>query len=283
MDVLRDYLPSTGEGAIIVTSRDPLAKSYSDSNDGIDLEPFSSQEASTLMMELAGCESTSENKEQSFELATRLDELPITITQIAVMIHRRDLTFKEFMGIYEEELSKQELLLGQDQYSHTLSTIWALEELRAPARKLLDVLALLDPDCIHKSLFNHPPQKAANEFPSTTLQYIEARSALMKSSLVKRNKQQGQLLLHRLTQDVTRAHMTTEQLRTAFEHAVRILNQSWPKASFDFPHETSLWPQADVVVPHTLKILEIYAKTPQWTLSIDMQGDLAELLWNGGW
>ena len=283
LDVLRDYLPFTGDGAIIVTSRDHLAKSYSSINTGIDLEPFSSQEASTLMMTLAGCESTHENKEQSFDLATRLGGLPIAITQIAAMIQRRDLTFKEFLEIYEEESSKRELLLGQDQYSHTLSTIWALDELSAPARRLLDVLALLDPDYIQESLFNHPPKEPAIDFPSKNLQYIEARSALMRSSLVKRNKQQGQLLLHRLIQDVTQAHMTTEQLRTAFENAVSILYQNWPEASFDFSHETSLWAQADVVVPHILKISKIYAKTPQWKLSIDMQGDLSELLQKGGW
>ena len=284
LDVLRDYLPCAGDGAIIVTSRDPFAKSHPNIDAGIDLEPFSTQEASALMMTLAGCESTHENKEQSFELATRLGGLPIAITQIAAMIHRRDLTFKEFVEIFDEESSKRELLLGQDQYSHTLSTIWALEELNNSARRLLDVLALLDPDCIQESLLiNHPPQRPANEFPSTNLQYIEARTILMKSSLVKRNRQKDQLLLHRLIQDVTRAHMTTEQLRTAFELVVNILCQSWPEASFDFSHETSLWAQADIVVPHILKISKIYAKIPQWKLSISLQGDLSDLLRKGGW
>jgi hypothetical protein len=284
LEVLRDYWPATGNGAILVTSRDPMAKTYSTVNAGMDLEPFSPEEASALMMKLAGYEATLESKEQSYALATRLGGLPLAITQIAAMIRSRDLTFKEFLDIFEEEYSKRELLLGQDQYNHTLSTIWGLENVSPSARGLLDVLSLLDPDFIDESLFtNHLPQEPKTDFPSTSLLYIEARKSLIKSSLIKRNKNQGQLLLHRLIQDVTRAHMSPEKLKMAFELTVNILSQSWPEASYIFSHETFVWGKADQVVPHVLRIADIHDKNPKWSIDIDVQRDLAELLQKGGW
>jgi hypothetical protein len=284
LDVLRDYWPATGNGAILVTSRDPLAKVYSNSNAGIDLEPLSSEESSSLMMRISGYEADPGNVKQSIELAARLGGLPIAITQMASMIRRRDLTFKEFLDLYEEEDNKRVLLTDQDKYSHTLSTIWGLEDLSSGSRRLLDVLSLLDPDNIRETLLSkHLPWKPSNDFPSTNLLYIEARKGLIKSSLVKREKEQGQLLLHRLIQDVTRTRMSAEELLTAFELTVNILSQNWPKPSHLFSHETFLWPESDIVVTHVLKIAEIYARNSHWDIPIDVLRDLADLLQKGGW
>ena len=172
------------------------------------------------MMRISGYEADPGNVKQSIELAARLGGLPIAITQMASMIRRRDLTFKEFLDLYEEEDNKRVLLTDQDKYSHTLSTIWGLEDLSSGSRRLLDVLSLLDPDNIRETLLSkHLPWKPSNDFPSTNLLYIEARKGLIKSSLVKREKEQGQLLLHRLIQDVTRTRMSAEELLTEIGRA----------------------------------------------------------------
>ena len=101
---------------------------------------------------------------------------------------------------------------------------------------------------------DHLPEKLANDFPSTKHLYIETRKVLIKSSLLRRNKDTGQLLVHRVIQDVTRARMSPTQLKAAFELTVSILSQNWPKASYNFSHETSLWAASDSVVPHVLRI-----------------------------
>src|SRR5450432_195555 len=133
LDILRDYWPTTGAGAILVTSRDPLAKAYSTLTVGTDLEPLSSEESSSLMIIITGYEAGPRNKQEATELASRLGGLPLAITQIASMIGRRDLTFKEFLDIYEEEESKMELLTYQDKYGHTLWAVWGLEGLSSGA------------------------------------------------------------------------------------------------------------------------------------------------------
>jgi NB-ARC domain len=284
LEVLRDYWPTTGNGAVLITSRDPLAKSYATNNAGRDLDPLSAEEASSLLTSLAGYSTTPTTAGHSLDLAKRLGGLPLAITQIAAMIRGRDLTFLEFLDIYDEECSKKELLLNQDKYSHTLSTIWRLEKHDSAAQSLLNLLSLLDPDYIRESLFtNYLPAQSKSGFPATNLAYYEARKGLVQSSVVRRNKEQGRLLIHRLVQDVNRAHMTITQLRDTFELIVDIIYKSWPEASFKFSHATSIWDEADELVPHVLRITEIYTKNTSWELPATILRRLAELLQKCGW
>jgi hypothetical protein len=105
-EVLHDYWPSTENGAILMTGRDlvldHLAKSNSTMEDGIDVEPLSSEDDSNLMINLARYENRLVSKTQSLELAVRLGGLPLAIARIAAMIRWSDLTFNEFLDLFAE-------------------------------------------------------------------------------------------------------------------------------------------------------------------------------------
>ena len=77
--------------------------------------------------------------------------------------------------------------------------------------------------------------------------------------------------------------MSRGGLKAAFELAVSILSQNWPQASYSFSHETSLWAASDKVVPHVLRISDIYSKNPDWDIPINVLRDFAELLQKGSW
>lgn len=284
LDILGDYWPETGPGAILITSRNPMAKRHSTNKAGHDLQPLAENAGATLLRKLAKAEDTNQNVSESISLADRLDNLPLAISQVAAVIKRKDLKFSEFLEILNEEASQKELLLDEGGYSHTLSTIWRIDKLPPGAKSLLDVLSLLDRSNIVDALFEaHLPADTLYAFPTTKLQYYNARDSLVQSSLVGRNKSKEQILIHQLLQTITRARMSPQELQNAFSAAVNILVGNWPQASYAFSHEKLLWERAQQLVPHVIRIAGEYEKNPEWSISYDTQRDLAELLQNGGW
>ena len=98
------------------------------------------------------------------------------------MINRQSLSFSEFLQRYEEEETHNalfQLSLGpsykRTNYGHTLSTVWALEQLQYSSG-LLDIMAFLDPDGIpEKYLVGLVGSATLTDYPSTIQAYQEAR------------------------------------------------------------------------------------------------------------
>lgn len=116
LDVVIDYLPLSGNGSVLVTSRDPLAKTQTRfrTTDGIDLDPFPRDEAGTLLRTLTGYDKDDSDIALSQEISKKLGGLPLAITQIAVTITRRDLTFQEFLQLFENDLSRLDIYKSMD-------------------------------------------------------------------------------------------------------------------------------------------------------------------------
>lgn len=232
LEILRGSWPVGGtHHCILVTSRDPLAKSYHYKSSGVDLESFSSKEAATLLQRLTAQHKNqdSEVSSDSLQLSERLGGLPPAITQAAAVIRRRELTFKEMLTMYEEDIKiadsePSKLTSHEDQYSRSLSTVWAVQELSQAAKDLSDVISPLDSDCIQETILTSKfTSSKLRNFSSTCSSCTEARTDLWKSSLVRRNKEQNHLMIHRLIQDFARARMTAERSQAVFEFVVELL------------------------------------------------------------
>ena len=87
---LRDYWPVSGVGSILVTSRDPLAKTrtYFHSPNGVDLEPFTTEESAQWLRKLTKYEEP-EDFELSETIVSKLSNLPLAISQVAAAILRQ--------------------------------------------------------------------------------------------------------------------------------------------------------------------------------------------------
>ena len=97
--VLDDFWPLDGPGCVLFTGRDPLAKGHGYlATHGIDLVPFTDEEASELFMKLTK-KDDSEERQISKNVAKRLGGIPLAMTQMAGVIIRRDLTFSDFSGL----------------------------------------------------------------------------------------------------------------------------------------------------------------------------------------
>lgn len=270
-DILDDFWPSdySGAGAVLITSRDPLARTYIYSeNSGITLPPFTTNEAAEFLLKLTHREAEESERVSGCSVAARLGGLPLALTQMAGVIDRKALSFAEFLRIFEEEDVRSKLFktkLGSSKvrmgYEHTLDTVWALEKLSKSSSILLDVLSLLDPDGIPEKILQcTSPGVHAGPYPQTEAAYQEARSELLQSSLIARDRTANRITIHRLVQDGARSKMSPQRFAVVFELVVDILHSAWPFEHFSFGHGVSRWAKCTELFPHVTQLLRFTSK-----------------------
>lgn len=292
LEDLQDFWPITPNGSILITSRDPLAKSYAHLSSGIDLQPFESQDAAALLNRLSGNIDTLATEKKALGLLTRrLGGLPLAIVQFAAIIKRRDLTYEEILEMVNEEkafmdLQKLKLKIVGESDIDSLADIWAVEDFPPQVIRLLELFSVLDPDGINESLLTETTKDLdtskfqLENFPETKSSYYEARTELWKCSLIVRNKQLQLLSLHRLTQDVVRARMSDKRLQETFRFALQLLSQAWPEDWM--AHKTAEWTLIERLTPHVTKLHTIYEARPA-SVTVETERELARLLQMTGW
>lgn len=139
-------------GSVLVTSRDPLAKSFgSFSMLGIDLGPFPKAEAAQLIRNLTVCDDSEVERQASTNMAAQLGSLPLAILQMSGIIRRRQWSVQEFVEKYSQETKYRSLRkVGNNpqlnRYGSTLATAWNFTDLDAKALWLLRFLSMLNLD-----------------------------------------------------------------------------------------------------------------------------------------
>jgi hypothetical protein len=236
LNILYDFWPFDSPGSVIITSRDPLSKSYL-SGKGTKVDAFNPEEATEFLLKLTHREEEAEERSSGNIVAVRLGGLPLALTQMAGVIARRDLSFSEFLQVYDEESSHKDLFnlhfpyaSDGSGYQHTLASVWALETLNE-STTLLDILSLLDSDGIQERILEGPRGAASLSlagYPMTNAAYQVARTELQTRSLITRDRGTKKMTMHRLIQDAARAKMSAERFDTVFRVAVTLLSSVWP-------------------------------------------------------
>lgn len=303
--ILSDYWPSEGIGSILVTSRDPLARGREFRvTAGVTLQPFEERDAAKFLVGLTendseGDDESDDIKQQAghqvaipgdaIAIAQRLGGLPLALAQMAGVINRQYLSYKEFLSMYDQDQALKELhalnLGMQDTgYKHTLASVWALDRIGQGASSLLDVISLIDPDHIPEDLLTRGAKEVPTEgYPQDTSDYQKARAELTKSSLITRNKKQEVLRIHRLTQDGVRAAMDHEHLQRTFDSVVTLISAVWPFVTIDWRHNTSRWERCETFFPHILRLKNLYSGLNQQQQRLRPGIKFAKLLNDVGW
>jgi hypothetical protein len=125
--ILKDYWPPEGKGSILLTSRDPLARTRAFRiNSGVTLQPFDEHDAAKFLVGLTENEAENEDEDDEYQnvtrdtndgevsveavaIAKRLGGLPLALAQMAGIINRRYLSYHEFLSMYDHEQSLKEL------------------------------------------------------------------------------------------------------------------------------------------------------------------------------
>lgn len=298
LTILRDYLPSAGTGSIIVTSRDPKAKDkfYFPVSDGVDLDGLSTKDAAQLLRKLTGFNDADEDKQLSEEIAAKLGGLPLAIVQIAGTVRRKDLSFDEFLELYTTYENRGSFyesndgnIVSMNGANKTIFATWALEDLKPEVASLLDMMAFLDPDHIPERLFTQVIRQTHNDgaqlripnFPRDTMAFVDARTELARSSLVKRNIRDKELSVHRLIQDATLVRMHPERMAAVFQSTVVLLTRLWPFSTFD--HSTEFHPLRQVLFPHVKYLHAQYKMIGKIMMDLETRRSFARLLVHAGW
>ncbi len=204
--VLADYWPQ-GSGSILITSRDPLAKTiFTRRPSGLDLGPLTQQDSLSLLHHL-----TTNLEEPEDDTARKITDalggIPLAISQMASIIRRQDLTLSEFYELYTDQeeharLYETKFDTNLVTYRHSLSTVWAFEKLKPQARQLLELASFFDPDAVGDDLLMEAfAALQSDDLTFKKSNYIDARTELLQSSLVQRDKQKQQISVHRIVQD----------------------------------------------------------------------------------
>ena len=190
--LLRDYIPSSGKGHIIITSRNPnwsgVAKSLS-------VKTLLIEEAIEFLLKRTG----SQDEVTAKELAEKLGCLPLALEQASAFIETSGRPMAHYLDLFEKRQS--ELLERGElstEYPDTVATTWSIsfqnvERENKPAAELLRLCAFFAPDDIPLKMII----EGAEELPKTlaavvtdTLKLDEALMVLRKYSLgrVRRRK-----------------------------------------------------------------------------------------------
>jgi tetratricopeptide (TPR) repeat protein len=242
------YLPRTGSGHVLVTSRDPAWRSVA-TPVALDVLPLS--EASAFLAERSGDESASQ---AAAELAEALGRLPLALEQAAGYVEARSSTLSTFLALFRAHESELLARGGAADYPVPLAAAWevsfeALEQDAAAAASLLEVLAFLAPEDIPARLLvtgrNALSQPVADALDPLSFE-DELAPALVRSSLVARRD--DALAVHPLVQAVTRGRLTEELRSARAAEAAALL-----AAAFDFDRERPEgWPWCARLLPHAL-------------------------------
>ncbi len=290
IDNLASFWPMKGGGSIIVTSRNPTTawrpQDAERRNEGIKMKPLQPGEATQFLQRLAPAAGRRRDPGAAAELADRLDCIPFTLRQMGSYVHRKQMTFRRFLEVYQDEATQGKM--GRFRSKYDVTVLWMIEGLNEQTLSLLNLLALLDPDGINETVLMPGEIPLSDSlYPVNLADYEDAKAELSVSSLII-NKNDGdtdddQISVHRTVQDVVRAHMSPTQFHAAFQTAVDLLLHKWPVKGRPWHYPVDRWPHCEELSSHLIKLHSHYCTNCGRRECTSSGSRFAQLLIYGGW
>jgi len=290
-DVLEDFWPTTGLGAVLTTSRDPLAKSQTHTaNWGIDLRPFSSPEAMQFMDIITRRFLPPGQPTQDKEIAETVDKLgglPLLITQMAGVMARLRLSYLEFLTLCNESgieyINKTGNSAKTPEQLYTISSKIGLDGLSARSLGLLYMISMLDPERIPERILTGACSiVSVEDFPKNLAQYFEARAQLLQASLINQNPDTRDIWVHRIVQDVAKERLNQQHTVEVYEAAIYAVSSAWPFARLESRFNTTRYRECAALFPSVIRLKNGYGTTASLdTFRHDLPS--AKLFNDAGW
>jgi tetratricopeptide (TPR) repeat protein len=247
-----EYLPGTGGGHVLVTSRNSAWHGIADPV-AVDLLPL--EEATQLLARRSG----DPDEQAARRLAEALGRLPLALEQAASYGAAQRLSLAEYLELFDQRRAEL-LALGKPlAYKGTVDatftlTLDRLREASPAAVRLVELCALLAPDELPLPLLLSEPEQLPEPLAAA------AADPLRRRELVGVLYQQGLLTrdtgdtvrMHRLVQAVTLAHLAAPDRQQRTAEAVRLLDSLFPWEG----DEPAAWPQCAQLLTHAQALLD---------------------------
>lgn len=251
---LATYLPHTGSGHILITSRNPNWRSV---GHVLQLNIFSEEEAVAFLSQRAG--TTSAKNEDEKNLAATLGYFPLALEHAAAYVEATGSNYATYQQLFET--MRQALwaeLEEPSSYNATITTTWelAFQQIKQVpgALDLLNLCCFLAPDEIPFDLIIQHAATLPDELAAILehpLNRDKAVSGLLRYSLIQRKG--NELSIHRLVQMVARDRMGKEEnLAEIWAQAVIL----FLSASFVYDeHDMETWIDSQRLLNHIQAIV----------------------------
>ncbi|HSS52791.1 MAG TPA: toll/interleukin-1 receptor domain-containing protein [Thermoanaerobaculia bacterium] len=260
---VRKILPRLHSGQVLITSR---RKDWPPSIKKQQLGKLASEEATQFLLQRTDGLRTStqadSDSEWAGQLVTILDSLPLALEQAAAYIARHQMTFSEYLEIWEKERESVLDWRDEDQmeYPASIAATWqtTFNQLHPTAAAILRLTAYLAPDPIPLDMFEKGTavieeavglllEETGQKAPQTVR---EGLAELAAYSMFTRDGESG--TVHRMVQVVVRGHIPEEHRRGWIERTLRLVNDYAP---FD-ADDVRTWPVWNVLRPHAAVVAD---------------------------
>lgn len=218
-DELARWLPAAGRAQIIITS---TQRSFADLGACVDVSTFTVDEALTFLRQRTG----SVDEAGAWALAEEVGWLPLALAQAAALICSQRISYSALIGRLRA-LPVEHYLKPRpgDGYPRgaaqaVLLSLHAAEEAEPLARPLVDLLAVLSPGGVRRTLLRNGPERVSTADIDTAL------GALADASLIDFSTDGQSVIMHRFTQRVVRDRLDHDMmLPQTLSHAATLLKE----------------------------------------------------------
>ncbi|MEU2772537.1 FxSxx-COOH system tetratricopeptide repeat protein [Streptomyces sp. NPDC007162] len=251
-DDLTGYLPTTGGGHILVTSRN---QAWSDKGETLPVDVFQRQESVEHLSRRAPGLSPAE----ADQVAEAVGDLPLAVEQAGAWLAETAMPTAEYLRRLTEETAAVMGLNQPSDYPETVAATWniSIERLkeRSPASvRLLQLCAFLAAEPISSKLLYDSDEMlgALRPFDATLTESLligQLVREIGQLALAKVDQISRSIQVHRLVQAVIRSQMTEDDRRRARHTVHEILRGARPKGDEPTDNREN-WPQFDIIWPH---------------------------------
>jgi hypothetical protein len=247
-----EYLPGTGGGHLLVTSRDSAWQGIADPLP-VDLLPQAS--AAGLLVHRSG----DPDQQTAERLAEALGRLPLALEQAAAYAATERISLARYLSLFEQRRGEL-LALGRPMaYQGTVDATFtlALDQLhkaKPAAGQLLELCALLAPDEIPLPLLLSNPRLLPEPLAAAVadpLRHGEVAGVLYRQGLLTVDTADT-ARMHRLVQAVTLAHLPEANRHQRLVDAVELLAELLPWQG----ENPDGWPQSAQLIAHSQVVLD---------------------------
>lgn len=262
---LTAYLPRTGNGHILITSRNP---NYGGLGQVLELGLFTPDEAVEFLFQRKGAKAERKSKEwnEAAALAEELGRFPLALEHAAAYAESKGSNYAAYHRLFTTRRAELwSRVETPERYHATITTTWelAFDEVKKTlgALDLLNLCCFLDPESIPLDLIKQiaslevQGDSTLQEVVSDELALDDAIGALRRYSLVQRAD--NRMTMHRLVQIVVRDQMGEEKRLMWLQIAVDLANILFP----DNLHSLYSWAKGNILFPHILTIASLAHET----------------------